>query len=59
MYKVKYYVTDVEGNEVESATTYTNEDFESYVAAADWLREESEWFIDACSIDTKNKPESI
>jgi len=59
MYKVKYYVTDVEGNEVESATTYTNEDFESYVAAADWLREESEWFVEACTIDTKNNPECI
>jgi hypothetical protein len=54
MYKVKYYVTDVEGNEVESASTYTNEDFESYVEAADWLREESEWFVEACTIDTKN-----
>lgn len=59
MYKVKYYVTDVDGNEVESATTYTNEDFESYVAAADWLREESEWFVEACTIDTKNNPECI
>jgi hypothetical protein len=59
MYKVKYYVTDVEGNEVESASTYTNEDFESYVEAADWLREESEWFVEACTIDTKNNPECV
>jgi hypothetical protein len=59
MYKVKYYVTDVEGNEIESATTYTNEDFGSYVDAAEWLREESEWFVEACTIDTKNNPECI
>ncbi len=59
MYKVKYYVTDVEGNEVESATTYTNEDFGSYVDAANWLREESEWFVEACTIDTKNNPECV
>jgi len=59
MYKVKYYVTDVEGNEVESATTYTNEDFGSYVDAAKWLEEESEWFVEACTIDTKNNPECV
>jgi hypothetical protein len=59
MYKVKYYVTDLEGNEVESATTYTNENFESYVAAAEWLESESDWFVEACTIDTNNNPECV
>jgi hypothetical protein len=59
MYKVKYYVTDLKGNEVESATTYTNEDFGSYLDACAWLRDESDWFVEACTIDTKNNPECI
>jgi hypothetical protein len=57
MYKVKYYVTDLSGEVVDSATTYTNEDFDTYAAAAQWLEDESDWFVEACSIDTKNNPE--
>jgi len=57
MYKVKYYVTNVSGEVIDSATTYTNEDFDTYVAAAAWLADESDWFVEACSIDTKNNPE--
>jgi hypothetical protein len=59
MYKVKYFVTDTEGNEIDSATTYTNETFESYERASEYLREESDWFVEACTIDTKNNPECV
>lgn len=59
MYKVKYYVTDLQGNTVESATTYTSEDFATYVAAAQWLENESDGFVDACTIDTTANPECV
>lgn len=54
MYKVKYYVTDLNGDVVDSATTYTGETFDSYEKACEYLREDSEWFVQACTMDTKN-----
>lgn len=59
MYKVKYFVTDLQKREIESATTYSNEDFATYVAAAEWLANESDGFVDACTIDTTANPECI
>ena len=59
MYKVKYFVTDLQEREIESATTYTSEDFATYVAAAEWLANESDGFVDACTIDTTANPECI
>jgi len=59
MYKVKYYVTDVSGDVIDSATTYTDEDFDTYAAAARWVADESDWFVEACSIDTKNNRECV
>jgi len=59
MYKVKYYVTDPSGDVIDSATTYTEQDFDTYAAAAQWLEDESDGFVEACSIDTKNNPECV
>lgn len=54
MYKVKYELRDSKNGILTEHCTYTNEDFESYSKAANWLREESDTFQEACDIDTKN-----
>jgi hypothetical protein len=56
---VKYEVRDIDGNIMDKHSTYTMKEFKSVEQAKDWIRNESDWFVDACTIDTKQIDEVI
>jgi hypothetical protein len=50
---VKYEVRDIDGKLMDEHATYTMKEFKSVEEASDWIRNESDWFVDACTIDSK------
>lgn len=51
---VKYEARDIHGNVLPEHSTYTMKEFNSVEAASEWIRNESDWFVDCCLIDSKN-----
>lgn len=56
---VKYEVRDIDGKLMDEYATYTMKEFKSVAHASDWIRNESDMFVDACTIDTKQINEVI
>lgn len=54
MIKVKYEARDREGKVLDEHSTYTEKTFASVEQASEWIREEGDWFVDACLIDSNN-----
>jgi len=51
---VKYEVRDIDGKVLPEHSTYTMKEFKSVSEASDWIRNESDWFVDCCLIDSNN-----
>ena len=56
---VKYEVRDIKGNLMNEHATYTETEFKTVEEASDWIRNDSDWFVDACTIDSKQIDEVI
>ena len=56
---VKYEVRDITGKVMNEHSTYTMKEFKTVEEASDWIRNESDWFVDACTIDSKQIDEVI
>lgn len=56
---VKYEVRDIDGKVMNEHSTYTMKEFKTVEEASDWIRNESDWFVDACTIDTNQIDEVI
>jgi hypothetical protein len=56
---VKYEVRDIKGNLMDEHATYSMKEFKTVEEASEWIRNESDWFVDACTIDSKQIDEVI
>ena len=56
---VKYEVRDIDGKLMDEHATYTMKEFKTVEEASDWIRNDSDGFVDACTIDSKQIDEVI
>jgi hypothetical protein len=56
---VKYEVRDIKGNLMNEHATYTMKEFKNVEEASDWIRNDSDSFVEACTIDSKQIDEVI
>jgi hypothetical protein len=56
---VKYEVRDINGKLINEHATYSMREFKTVEEASEWIRNESDWFVDACTIDSKQIDEVI
>jgi hypothetical protein len=56
---VKYEVRDINGNLMNEHSTYTEREFNTIPEAEEWVRNESDWFVESCTIDSNQINEVI